>query len=77
MKICQSLNSNISRDELIKEMSQPYKTEVTDQGMVFYYESNPFAAGPVRILADQKTGMVIGKKCFEDEEWTYFTDSRW
>jgi hypothetical protein len=74
VKTCQSLNSAISKDELIKKIGQPYKTEVTEQGVVLYYESNPFAAGPVRILVEQKTGMVIGKKCFEDDEWTYFTD---
>ena len=76
VKTCQAISTTIPKDELIKKIGQPYKTEVTEQGLVLYYESNPFAAGPVRILADQKTGMVIGKKCFENDEWTYFTDSK-
>ena len=76
VKICQSLNSAILKDELIKKMGQPYKIEATDQGRVLYYESNPFAAGPVRILVDKKTDRVTGKKCFEDEEWVYFKDSK-
>jgi len=74
VKICQSLNSTISKDELIKGIGQPYKTEVADQGIVLYFENNPFAAGPVRILVDQKTDRVAGKKCFEDKEWVYFKD---
>ena len=76
VKTCQSLNSTISKDELIKKMGQPYKAKTTDLGQLLYYESNPFAAGPVRILVDKKTDQVIGKKCFEDEEWTYFKDSK-
>lgn len=74
VKMCQSLNAVISQEELFKQMGQPYKIEATDKGTVLHYESNPFAGGPVRILEDAKTGRIIGKKCFEDEEWVYLKE---
>lgn len=76
VKFCQSLNTVITTDELFGMIGRPMDTESTDQGMVLYYTSNPSAAGPVRFLVETKTNRVIGKKCFDDEEWMYFTNPK-
>lgn len=73
---CAELNNKIPKEELFKGAGSSYATETTDKGIVFFFDSSPAATGPVKLLVDPKTDVVIGKKCSDTEGWVYFTDAK-
>lgn len=69
---CEQIDNKIEKQELMRLMAEPYQTEKSERGIVYYYHEAMLAAGPIRVMLDNQDSMVIGTKCSEDGKWKFF-----